>query len=343
MSNPVDFSSMRARFAGLGAGAVRLHALAPSAEASVRLRQHQHLPATAATPLRGGGGGDDSEMTRADLIAGNHVLGVRLENPARRNAMSPKMMVELAEIVDDLEARCGDHSAAAFGLVLYGAGGTFCSGFDLSVARESFLTSEAGVEMCLLMQDTLARMRRLPLHTVAAVEGYALGGGAELCMSCDRRIVGQSAAVQFVQGRMGVTPGWGGASWLTQAVGPATALKLLASAERLTAERCVEAGIAEAIAQGPLLADTVDGDAAGDPADAEPALGRNDGPAVRAAADLLHGFHTAGSIAPRILRELKAAVVAASAGGQAGLDGERAVFGRVWGGPANLAALNRGR
>ncbi|KAG7273241.1 hypothetical protein CRUP_001337 [Coryphaenoides rupestris] len=71
-----------------------------------------------------------------------------------------------------------------------------------------------GMKMCMFMQDALTRLLRLPLVSVALVEGRALGGGAELTTACDFRLVTRDSRIQFVHKHMGLVPGWGGAARL---------------------------------------------------------------------------------------------------------------------------------
>ena len=104
---------------------------------------------------------------------------ISISNPDKKNAMNGIMMVQLAEVVDELET-WNDGKA----VIVHGTHGTFCSGADLSVAK-AIQTPEEGGEMCALMQRTLMRLRRLPLISVAAIEGRALGGGAEVRLGED--------------------------------------------------------------------------------------------------------------------------------------------------------------
>jgi ethylmalonyl-CoA/methylmalonyl-CoA decarboxylase len=142
-----------------------------------------------------GGGSIDVEWNGS-------IASITLNNPARRNALTPFMMASLADVVDTLESST-DASCA----VLRGADGWFCAGMDLSFAIDEMMTPAAGRKMCLLMTDTLNRFHSCKLISVAVVEGGALGGGAETCTACDYRVIEQSAYVHFVHPRMGVTPG----------------------------------------------------------------------------------------------------------------------------------------
>ena len=169
-------------------------------------------------------------MTAA--LADLQFIEIRLSNAPKHNALTPRMMLDLAAIVDRLETDADfvcDQTAA---IILTGDGRSFCAGLgtrhcghrefqitraetlkpcvDLSAARAQLTTATAGYHMCTVMTDTLTRLRALPVLSVAAVRGHAMGGGAELTTACDMRLMAHHARIQFVQARMGVTPGWGG-------------------------------------------------------------------------------------------------------------------------------------
>ncbi|CAM9342552.1 unnamed protein product, partial [Hapterophycus canaliculatus] len=176
----------------------------------------------------------DDEKGLATLVLDNH---------DRRNALSGKMMVQLADAVDKLE-----RWAPGVALVLHGAGGNFCAGADLSLAREHLVTGSDGGLMSALMSDTLTRLRSLPLISVAAVDGAAIGGGAELCTSCDFRIASSDSSIRFVQVKMGVSTGWGGGGRLVSIVGRRAALRLLGWSPAITADEGLAIGLLDAVA-----------------------------------------------------------------------------------------------
>ncbi len=100
---------------------------------------------------------------------------VTINNIKRKNALTGHMMVKLKTIVDELEAWQEGKA-----VILQGYGGTFCSGGDLTAVMKEIGTPEEGRMMCEYMQETLTRFMRLPLLSVAALNGRALGGGAEV-------------------------------------------------------------------------------------------------------------------------------------------------------------------
>ncbi|CAM9989279.1 unnamed protein product [Scytosiphon promiscuus] len=171
----------------------------------------------------------------------NGLATLVLDNHERRNALSGKMMAQLADAVDELER--WDTGVA---LVVHGAGGSFCAGADLSMAREHLITGTDGRVMCALMSDTLTRLRSLPLISVAAIDGAAIGGGAELCTSCDFRVAGPDSSIRFVQVKMGVSTGWGGGARLASIVGRRAALRLLGWSPSIAADEGLAIGLLDA-------------------------------------------------------------------------------------------------
>ncbi|CAG8492205.1 17090_t:CDS:2, partial [Acaulospora morrowiae] len=178
---------------------------------------------------------------------------ITLQNVERRNALSGRMMAQLADLVDRLERIVKGETSVReeeelVALILTGSGNTFCSGFDLSVAKEHILTSENGAKMSSLMQDTLFRFSQLPLISVAAIEGHALGGGAELSTACDHRCISDTAKVRFVQVKMATTPGWGGGGRLIKIVGKTSALRIMGASVPLTGKDALDVGFADILA-----------------------------------------------------------------------------------------------
>lgn len=128
---------------------------------------------------------------------------------------------------------------------------SYCAGLDLSAAKTTLLTPQAGSEMSALMVSTLNRFMRLPLLSIAAVEKAAIGGGAEMTTFCDHRCLTDQSKIQFVQTQMGVVTGWGGAGRLLTIVSNnrSLALRLLASAEPLRGgQDAIQCGFAQCTA-----------------------------------------------------------------------------------------------
>ena len=154
-----------------------------------------------------------------------------INRPERRNALDVATMEALASMVTLLGTR--DDVRA---LIVIGAGtSAFCSGGDL-YDLHTRMTAEEGAAMGALMGDALLALERLPFPVIAAINGFALGGGSELALACDLRVIDERAQLGFVHLRRGLIPGWGGGQRLMRLVGYSKALELLINAQILTAE-----------------------------------------------------------------------------------------------------------
>uniref|UniRef100_H3H1T3 Ethylmalonyl-CoA decarboxylase n=1 Tax=Phytophthora ramorum TaxID=164328 RepID=H3H1T3_PHYRM len=238
---------------------------------------------------------------------------LEVHNPSARNALSGKMMAQLADIVSVLEDPQLHQKLNT--IVLKGTGGWFCAGADLRVAQQKLNSREAGAAMGTLMVDTLTRFRRLPLMSVAIIEGGAIGGGAELATACDFRVMEKNSVIQFVQSRMGVVPGWGGGARLYKIVGRQNALRLLCTAEKISPERAMELKLADDVFS------------AASEEDLNSAISAFVEPFDGVATPVSHG-------AKRVINNADDVSVDV-------LEYEHDVFKTLWGGPANLEALKK--
>jgi len=174
------------------------------------------------------------------LAIRDRVAEVVIDNAARRNAIAPGMMVDLEQALERLEAWDG----AA--VVVRGAGTkAFCSGGDLEAVERHLL--DHGDAMARFMTDALDRLRRLRCVVIAAVEGSALGGGAEILTATDLVVASETVSIGFVHATLAVSPGWGGGRRLVEKVGPANAMRLLAFAERHDAAAAKRLGIVDEV------------------------------------------------------------------------------------------------
>ena len=163
---------------------------------------------------------------------------VVVDRPHKRNALSRHVQDELAAALDEL---ADDETIAV--LVLTGAGSdNFTSGGDL-VALSEIRTLDGAEEMARHARGVLERVRRFPAPVVAALNGDALGGGAELAMACDFRVLAPHARMAFVQGRQAITSAWGGGVDLMQLVGRSVALRLLCTTEFVDHEQGLRIGL----------------------------------------------------------------------------------------------------
>jgi enoyl-CoA hydratase len=188
------------------------------------------------------------------------VATVILDRPEVRNAVDPPTAEALGRAFRELDA---DPQVAA--MVLWGAGGTFCAGADLRAVRAGWnpdrLQPPSGAP-----DDAFGPMgpTRLQLGkpVIAAVAGYALGGGCELAMMCDIVIAAQSARFGQPEIRLGIIPGAGGTQRLPRAVGKAKAMDLVLTARMMDAVEAERAGLVSRVVEDEKLIEEALGAAA---------------------------------------------------------------------------------
>jgi enoyl-CoA hydratase len=188
-------------------------------------------------------------MTTGDLRVEvrQQVLYVLIDRPAKRNALSRSVLDQLGAVFTTA-ANDGDILAA----VLRGAGDkNFAAGGDLRDLASVQSLAQA-TEMSLQAKAALEAIRQFPVPVIAALNGDALGGGAELAVACDFRIFAPRARIGFIQGRLNITSAWGGGIDLMRLVGPQRAMRMLSRSEMLTGGEAADIGLADAVAEGDL-------------------------------------------------------------------------------------------
>ncbi|MDN5881440.1 MAG: enoyl-CoA hydratase/isomerase family protein [Nitrosospira sp.] len=164
-------------------------------------------------------------------------------------------------LAEALTAALGQHGAdpTLRSVVISGAGEKFfCAGGDIKAY--ALLQSEEELNNIFgITRDLLDTIEQLPVPVIAALNGYAIGGGAELALACDIRVMAMSAQISFPQVRLGIMPGWDGATRLVSIVGRPAATKLLLLGERMSAEDALAIGFAdEVVADAMLFARTAE-------------------------------------------------------------------------------------
>jgi enoyl-CoA hydratase len=172
-----------------------------------------------------------------DLEGG--VATVTVARPHVRNAISPATM-------DALE-RALDAAADANVLVIRGSGDrAFISGGDLKELAK-IRTHEAAVAMAVRMRRLCDRISTFPGPVIAALNGHALGGGAEVAVAADIRVAADDVRIGFTQASLAIMPAWGGAERLAALVGRAQALLLITTGERLDMEEAHRIGLIDRV------------------------------------------------------------------------------------------------
>jgi enoyl-CoA hydratase len=156
------------------------------------------------------------------------------------------------QVIDDFLAmvtRLGeDRSVRA--VVLTGAGHRFCAGADVSMMRDLSVANHRKVRRWVEVQ---AGLEALPKPVIAAINGYALGGGAELILACDVRVMAADARIGFPEIELGLFPGAGGTQRLARLLGPARALALMMEGRRLDADEAARLGLVDRVLPGERL------------------------------------------------------------------------------------------
>ncbi|RLQ09860.1 enoyl-CoA hydratase/isomerase family protein [Micromonospora sp. BL1] len=168
-------------------------------------------------------------------------LVVTLDRPEKRNAID-------ADLVGELHAVCADLEAHPRLLLLTGGtAGIFAGGADIAQLRErGRLDALAAIN-----QGVFARLRALPMPTVAAVDGPALGGGAELAYACDLRVCTDRAVFGQPEVRLGILAGAGATYRLPALIGEARAKELLFTGRRVDAEEALRIGLVNRVVADP--------------------------------------------------------------------------------------------
>lgn len=181
----------------------------------------------------------------------NGAVRLTIDRPSRRNSLASDDVAELRAAFEAAVAAPGTRA-----VVITGSGATaFCAGADVSELGEG-----AGVEFAL--RSPMERLYRdiadSPVPTIAALNGYALGGGLELALACDLRVAAESATFALPELAVSVLPAAGGTQRLTRLIGPGRALELMLTGRRMSAAEALGAGLVTSVVPDPDLLSHVD-------------------------------------------------------------------------------------
>ncbi|MBV8773084.1 MAG: enoyl-CoA hydratase/isomerase family protein [Deltaproteobacteria bacterium] len=184
-----------------------------------------------------------SGLEHLQYVENERVGLITIDRPEVHNAISLATMTEFDCVLRWLETK-SDVGA----VVLTGAGDrTFVSGGDLKdFARLE--THEAAASMSRRMQSLMARFEMLPIPVIGAINGDCMGGGCEVSLAADIRVVSDGSQFGFKQVALGITPAWGGRRRLVRLIGRAKTLLLLLTGELLDAREAERIGLADKIA-----------------------------------------------------------------------------------------------
>ena len=182
---------------------------------------------------------NDSKYVRTEVA--DSVATVTIDRQAKLNALNPRVITEIDDAFNGLR---GDPEVRT--VILTGAGDkAFVAGADIGVLAT--MGPRTGVAVSREGQEVLRRIERFPRPVVAAVGGYALGGGCELAIACHLRVVSDRAHFGLPEVGLGIIPGYGGTVRLARLVGLGRAVEMVLTGDMVSAERAAEIGLANVV------------------------------------------------------------------------------------------------
>jgi enoyl-CoA hydratase len=184
-----------------------------------------------------------ADVGRVTVESDWEVASIRLDRPKKHNALTPEMLEQLERILIGLD------SNRQVRVVLLTAAGdrSFCAGADIKRFK-ALPPLDMWALWTRLGHRVFDRLAGLRQPTIAAVTGNAYGGGFELALACDLRILADDATLGLTEAGIGTLPGWGGTGRLRDLVGAGRAKELIFTAEPLTAERALAWGVVNQLA-----------------------------------------------------------------------------------------------
>lgn len=176
------------------------------------------------------------------------ILTITLNRPEKLNAISTEVLHALADIFTDAK-----DNAAVKGLLLTGSGKAFCAGADISRLAEC--NAQSGYQFACFGQAVFRQLETLGKPTLAAINGYAFGGGCELAMAATLRIASTNAQFGQPEVKLGVIPGYGGTQRLARLVGKGRAMDLCLTGRSIDAQTALTWGLVSDVVAPDVLID----------------------------------------------------------------------------------------
>lgn len=182
-----------------------------------------------------------------DLMFSDGVAQLTLNRPEKLNALSFQILGDIAEALEQV----GGSNARA--LIVTGAGDkAFCAGADIEELQGRRLAAQR--DGARLGQTVFQQLADLRIVSIAAINGYAFGGGLELALACTFRVASPNARFGLPEIKLGLIPGYGGTQRLPRLVGQARALDMILSGRTVSAEEALSIGLVEAVERDDLIA-----------------------------------------------------------------------------------------
>ena len=178
-------------------------------------------------------------MAFAILETEGAVATLTVNNPKALNALSPDVLKDIDACIDSIDLdtiRC---------LIITGAGKSFVAGADITAMVH--MNHADACAYSKMGNDLFLKIEALPIPVIAAINGFALGGGCELAMSCDIRICSEKAIFGQPEVQLGITPGYGGTQRMARLVGAGIAKELIYTARNMMPDEALRVGLVNAV------------------------------------------------------------------------------------------------
>lgn len=186
---------------------------------------------------------DDSPAIVTEVI--DSIAVVRFKRPAQRNPLSRETLQDLQQTTSSLFPRHDIHA-----VIFTGTGDVFASGANIREVAQ--LDDAAAWQFSKLGQELFQTIADAKQLTIAAVNGYCMGGGLDLALACDVRVAATAAIFSHPGPRLGIITGWGGTQRLPRTIQKGLALELLLTGRRLNAVDALKIGLVSRVSDKPL-------------------------------------------------------------------------------------------
>ena len=187
-------------------------------------------------------------MSEVTVGRDGHVAILTLNRAEAANAFSRGLLAALSDAVAGLAA-----NADVRCVVLTGAGEkAFCAGADLK--ERAGMNDDEVLAVVTSIREAVSAVAALPVPVVAAINGAAFGGGLELALACDVRLISSAASVGLTETSLAIIPGGGGTQRLARLIGPGRAKELIFTARRISAQEAYAIGLVQQVVEPDLLA-----------------------------------------------------------------------------------------
>ena len=169
----------------------------------------------------------------------DQVAQITINRPKAMNSLNTATLTELSAMLDELEKQ-----PEVKVIIITGAGDrAFVAGGDIALLRT--LTPMQARDVSVMVAKLFQQIETSPCVVIAAINGYALGGGCELALACDLRLAAERAQLGQPEVNLGIIPGWGGTQRLSRLIGSSRAKELMFTGELITAQRALEIGLVD--------------------------------------------------------------------------------------------------